>query len=139
MQLTADQIRTIFEKIKRPYRDYATYDEFYACVKLLYPDMTERLFRQLFQIIDANNNQQIELDEFTNFIQIISKVPYDSDEELYYELADVDGNRVIDLDEALRICKILDYHFDEAEITDIINFYGRNQQMNKEEFCQFMR
>ena len=101
--------------------------------------MTEHLFRQLFQIIDANNNQQIELDEFTNFIRIISKVPYNSDEELYYELADIDHNRVIDLDEALRICRILDYHFEESEIADIVDFYGKDKQMNKEEFCQFMR
>ena len=68
-------------------------------------------------------------------MRIIAKVPYDSDEELYYELADVDHNRIIDLDEALRICKILDYHFDESEIADIVYFYGRNQQMKKEEFC----
>ena len=88
MQLNEEQIRQIFCNIKQKSHEYANLDEFHGCIRKLYPTMSDGLFLQLFRILDTNNNERIDFDEFKRFIKIIIKIPYEDDADLYFALAD---------------------------------------------------
>ena len=102
--------------------------------------MSDTLFLQLFRILDVNDNEKIEFDEFKRFIQIILKIPYDSDADLYFALADTNQNGTIDMDEALRICHILFPQMQDDDVSELVAFYGMAAgKLDRFQFRQFIQ
>ncbi|CAL6038490.1 EF-hand_calcium-binding domain-containing protein [Hexamita inflata] len=136
--ITPEQVQKIFEKIKPPTREYLNFDEFCTCIKKLFPTMTDELKIILFRIIDANDNEQMEIDEFQRFFRVLNGAPYSDDYALFFTLADLNDNGEIDISEAFRICDILGYRVSDAEMKDMMRFYGNKNQLKKAQFSQFM-
>lgn len=102
--------------------------------------MSDALFLQLFRILDTNGNEKIEFGEFRRFIEIILQIPYDSDADLYFALADADRNGTIDLDEALRICRIVFPALQDEDVRELVDFYSTaSGRLDRVQFRQFIQ
>ena len=58
---------------------------------------------------------------------------------MFFKFADQTEENHITFNVAVRICRIMEYNISQEELQQCIKFYGKNEQLNLQEFVQFMK
>ena len=100
-------------------------DVFCVTMQRLFHNMPDYFISRLFSILDLNDNQRLEYNEFLFFFQVLENAPYKDDFEVYFRMADINRNGLIEADEARRITKLLELNVSSGEIDEMVGFFGK--------------